>query len=436
MNQQFQGSFDSQKQYEGWPQYYAQDGTQHSVHHAQPCQESSFVYKTNFGHVAPMQQPSHQAYVHSLPYVHPSSIGHYGVVPTGNLNVFPPPPTLPQQLHKQRFDQEMVSNVFPRELALSSSEFITQNPVGVLPQQQHIVVGNDNVQPQRHQQKLVNPSTIVQSQSSLLLTNNPPKRDNITRPLNKLTSELIRTYKSINENYYNRKARRRHHTSDELSSLANSGSSFRANASLANSCLSTSNNLAACGATNLNSLLSNQQHDFLGIIQSSSNLRTGSGAILSTDASVTNPSVSGCIHIPSSHNLQQQINTASFGVGMKQKNVDSLHQSSSNKTSQQQMGWKFTQDVQLQSQEQLLTQQQASLDLDEEDCDDENHDYIIRIGEIFNYRYRIESSIGKGSFGQVAKAYDMVDEENVAIKIIKNKKAFYDQAQIEIVYLS
>lgn len=85
------------------------------------------MYKTNFGHVAPMQQPSHQAYVHSLPYVHPSSIGHYGV-PTGNLNVFPPPPTLPQQLHKQRFDQEMVSNVFPRELALSSSEFITQNP--------------------------------------------------------------------------------------------------------------------------------------------------------------------------------------------------------------------------------------------------------------------------------------------------------------------
>jgi len=27
------------------------------------------------------------------------------------------------------------------------------------------------------------------------------------------------------------------------------------------------------------------------------------------------------------------------------------------------------------------------LDLNEEDCDDENHDYIIRIGEIFNYRY-------------------------------------------------
>lgn len=64
--------------------------------------------------------------------------------------------------------------------------------------------------------------------------------------------------------------------------------------------------------------------------------------------------------------------------------------------------------------------------------DDENHDYIIRIGEIFDYRYRIEQTIGKGSFGQVAKAYDTVAEEYVAIKIIKNKKAFFDQAQIEI----
>lgn len=47
----------------------------------------------------------------------------------------------------------------------------------------------------------------------------------------------------------------------------------------------------------------------------------------------------------------------------------------------------------------------------------------------FYFRYKIESSIGKGSFGQVAKAFDMVDEENVAIKIIKNKKAFYDQVR-------
>ncbi|VDM44447.1 unnamed protein product [Toxocara canis] len=64
--------------------------------------------------------------------------------------------------------------------------------------------------------------------------------------------------------------------------------------------------------------------------------------------------------------------------------------------------------------------------------DDENHDYILQPGEIFNNRYQIECHIGKGSFGQVAKAYDSVEQQDVAIKIIKNKKPFHDQAQIEI----
>ncbi|MFH4976402.1 hypothetical protein AB6A40_003111 [Gnathostoma spinigerum] len=64
--------------------------------------------------------------------------------------------------------------------------------------------------------------------------------------------------------------------------------------------------------------------------------------------------------------------------------------------------------------------------------DDENHDYILQEGEIFSDRYRIQCHIGKGSFGQVAKAYDIVEHTDVAIKIIKNKKPFHDQAQIEI----
>ena len=46
-------------------------------------------------------------------------------------------------------------------------------------------------------------------------------------------------------------------------------------------------------------------------------------------------------------------------------------------------------------------------------------------------RYEIDSLIGKGSFGQVVKAYDQVEESHVAIKIIKNKKPFLHQAQIE-----
>lgn len=63
--------------------------------------------------------------------------------------------------------------------------------------------------------------------------------------------------------------------------------------------------------------------------------------------------------------------------------------------------------------------------------DDENHDYIIKHGEKFLDRYEIDSLIGKGSFGQVVKAYDEVEQSQVAIKIIKNKKPFLHQAQIE-----
>jgi len=64
--------------------------------------------------------------------------------------------------------------------------------------------------------------------------------------------------------------------------------------------------------------------------------------------------------------------------------------------------------------------------------DDDNHDYIIRNGEKFLERYEIDSLIGKGSFGQVVKAFDDVDLCHVAIKIIKNKKPFLNQAQIEV----
>ncbi|CAL1265205.1 unnamed protein product [Larinioides sclopetarius] len=64
--------------------------------------------------------------------------------------------------------------------------------------------------------------------------------------------------------------------------------------------------------------------------------------------------------------------------------------------------------------------------------DDDNHDYIIRTGEKFLDRYEIDSLIGKGSFGQVVKAYDHEEQCHVAVKIIKNKKPFLNQAQIEV----
>jgi serine/threonine protein kinase len=64
--------------------------------------------------------------------------------------------------------------------------------------------------------------------------------------------------------------------------------------------------------------------------------------------------------------------------------------------------------------------------------DDANNDLIIRLGEIWNDRYRINRLLGKGSFGQVVEAYDMTKRELVAIKVIKNRKAFSHQALVEI----
>jgi len=64
--------------------------------------------------------------------------------------------------------------------------------------------------------------------------------------------------------------------------------------------------------------------------------------------------------------------------------------------------------------------------------DDENYDYIVKASEVFNDRYIVGNVIGKGSFGQVVKACDNITNEVVAIKIIKSKKPFLQQAKTEI----
>ena len=67
--------------------------------------------------------------------------------------------------------------------------------------------------------------------------------------------------------------------------------------------------------------------------------------------------------------------------------------------------------------------------------DDENHDYIIKHGEKFLDKYEIDSLIGKGSFGQVVKAFDSEEQCHVAIKIIKNKKPFLHQVCLKFIWL-
>lgn len=256
-----------------------------------------------------------------------------------------------------------VVNLGTNSAAFSSTAFLQQMMTGSgQQQQQQQSTSGGHGSSQMHSQLMGGGQQLGRQSSQ-------KRRDDGSRPINKLTLELIKTYKSINENYYNRKARRRQHANDDPPTAQ-----------------------PQLG----------QPQNPVDMVQPDSTQQPFPTNQTHRPLPYTKPKQPSTKTVAQQpQHMQPQINN--WGAPMDQTTA----------------------------QVQLQQQQQLQQDL-EEDCDDENHDYIIRIGEVFNYRYRIESSIGKGSFGQVAKAFDMVDEENVAIKIIKNKKAFHDQAQIEI----
>ncbi|KAJ1767641.1 serine/threonine protein kinase, CMGC, dual-specificity [Coemansia sp. RSA 1843] len=64
--------------------------------------------------------------------------------------------------------------------------------------------------------------------------------------------------------------------------------------------------------------------------------------------------------------------------------------------------------------------------------DDERGDYIIHTHDHLLYRYEILEVLGKGSFGQVLHTRDHKTGEIVAIKVIRNRKRFHHQAQVEV----
>ncbi|KAF9884497.1 hypothetical protein FE257_001684 [Aspergillus nanangensis] len=64
--------------------------------------------------------------------------------------------------------------------------------------------------------------------------------------------------------------------------------------------------------------------------------------------------------------------------------------------------------------------------------DDDRGDYNIVIGDHLAYRYEIINILGKGSFGQVVRCIDHKTGGLVAVKIIRNKKRFHQQALIEV----
>ena len=66
------------------------------------------------------------------------------------------------------------------------------------------------------------------------------------------------------------------------------------------------------------------------------------------------------------------------------------------------------------------------------DFDDEKGDYKLIKGDDIAYRFEIIENLGKGSFGQVVKAFDHLQNRLVALKIIKNRQRYIEQANIEI----
>lgn len=68
--------------------------------------------------------------------------------------------------------------------------------------------------------------------------------------------------------------------------------------------------------------------------------------------------------------------------------------------------------------------------------DDNRGEYQATPGDHIAYRYEIVSLLGQGSFGQVLKCVDHGTGSAVALKIIRNKRRFQRQAQVEVSILS
>ncbi|KAG0579836.1 hypothetical protein M758_4G128500 [Ceratodon purpureus] len=64
--------------------------------------------------------------------------------------------------------------------------------------------------------------------------------------------------------------------------------------------------------------------------------------------------------------------------------------------------------------------------------DDERGDYKVKERDHIAYRYEVLGILGKGSFGQVVKCNDHKYDVLRAVKIIRNKRRFHQQALIEV----
>ena len=68
--------------------------------------------------------------------------------------------------------------------------------------------------------------------------------------------------------------------------------------------------------------------------------------------------------------------------------------------------------------------------------DDDRGDYQLVLHDHLLYRYEVINPCGKGSFGQVVRAYDYKENKFVGIKVIRNKRRFHHQALTEVKILT
>ncbi|KAK9926777.1 hypothetical protein M0R45_023990 [Rubus argutus] len=64
--------------------------------------------------------------------------------------------------------------------------------------------------------------------------------------------------------------------------------------------------------------------------------------------------------------------------------------------------------------------------------DDKDGHYMFSLGENLTSRYKIQSKMGEGTFGQVLECWDREKKEMVAIKIVRGIKKYREAAMIEI----
>lgn len=71
--------------------------------------------------------------------------------------------------------------------------------------------------------------------------------------------------------------------------------------------------------------------------------------------------------------------------------------------------------------------------------DNSSYDYILAVGDLFgceeSRRFIILDLLGQGTFGQVVKCQNLTTGEFVAIKIIKNQTAYFNQSMMEVTIL-